>query len=87
MAVVLPARSDVLHRLARLPFAVRQTLLGLAYVLPPRRLPNLPPLCAVALRDLLFGTRHLPEADRALKRPDGLCGLAGRLARIHLPSN
>jgi leucyl/phenylalanyl-tRNA--protein transferase len=59
---------------------MRQTVLGLAYVLTPRRLPNLPPLCAVSVRDLLFGTRHLPEADRALKRPDGLCGLAGRLS-------
>jgi leucyl/phenylalanyl-tRNA--protein transferase len=80
MAVALPARSDVLHRLARLPFAVRQTLLGLGYLLTPRRLPNLLPLTAVAARDLFCGTRRLPEANWAVNRPDGLCGFAGHLS-------
>jgi leucyl/phenylalanyl-tRNA---protein transferase len=80
MAVTLPARRDVLHRLARLPFPVRQTLLGFAYLLTPRRLPNLLPLTAIAARDLLCGSKRLPEASWAIKRPDGLCGLAGHLS-------
>jgi leucyl/phenylalanyl-tRNA--protein transferase len=70
----------VLHGLARLPFSARQLLLGSAYLLTPRRLPNLLPLGAIALRDLVCGTKRLPEAEWALRRPDGLCGLAGRLS-------
>src|SRR5205823_4715402 len=66
--------------LARSPYAVRQSVLGAAYLAVPRRLPGLLPLLAVTLRDLPWvRSALLPDPKTALADPDGLCGLAGRI--------
>jgi len=62
--------------LAKCPFPVRQTLLGTAYCLVPRRLPGLLPMLGVTLRDLLCAREDLPDPRNALDDPDGLCGVA-----------
>jgi hypothetical protein len=62
--------------LAKCPFPVRQTLLGTAYCLVPRRLPGLLPMLGVTLRDLLSAREELPDPKSALDDPDGLCGVA-----------
>ena len=63
------------------PISLRQNILGAAYLLVPRRLPGLLPLTAVTLRDLPHIRRALlPDPQDALNDPDGLCGLAGRIA-------
>jgi len=62
--------------LAKCPFPVRQTLLGTAYCLVPRRLPGLLPMLGVTLRDLLSAREELPDPKTALDDPDGLCGVA-----------
>lgn len=60
---------------------MRQNILGAAYLLVPRRLAGLLPLTAVTLRDLPHIRRALlPYPQDALDDPDGLCGLAGRIA-------
>ena len=65
---------------AKAPLSVRQTLVGAAYVLVPRRLPGLLPMAAVTLRDLpRIGRPLVPDPAQALDNPDGLCGLAGRI--------
>ena len=73
-------RAGVLNALAAAPYPVRQAVLGSAYRLLPRRLPGLLPLLAMTARDLpRAGQALLPDPDNALDRPDGLCGLAGRI--------
>ena len=80
MALSLPNKTHLIDGLAKLPFPVRQHLFGTAYLLMPRRLPNLPSLLATTLGDLALGrTKAMPTADQARERPDGLCGVAGRL--------
>ncbi len=69
-------RAAITASLARCPYPVRQTLLGTAYRLVPRRLPGLLPLLGVTLRDLVISSERLPDPKRALNEPDGLCGLA-----------
>lgn len=61
--------------LAKCPYPVRQTVLGTAYALVPRRLPGLLPLIGVTLRDLA-APADMPDPCAALTQPDGLCGLA-----------
>jgi leucyl/phenylalanyl-tRNA--protein transferase len=66
--------------LAAAPYPVRQAVLGSAYRLLPRRLPDLLPLLAVTARDLpRAGQPLVPNPDNVLDRPDGLCGLAGSI--------
>lgn len=74
-------RRRILDALAAAPYPLRQAVLGTAYLLTPRRLPNLLPLAALTARDLVrHGRRRpLPDPREALARPDGLCGLTGRL--------
>ena len=80
MAPPMELRASVFDRLARSPFVVRQTLFGLGYILVPRRIPNLGPFAALALRDLLrVHHKALPRPEEALDRPDGLCGIARRV--------
>lgn len=69
-------RAAIAASLAKCPFPVRQTVLGAAYCLVPRRLPGLLPLLGVTARDLLASPASLPDPRRALDEPDGLCGLA-----------
>jgi leucyl/phenylalanyl-tRNA--protein transferase len=77
MAVSLPQWDFVHEGLARLPFSVRQTLLGLAYASLPRRLPGVLPAAVVVARDyVLSAPGRLPHARDALILPDGLCGVA-----------
>jgi leucyl/phenylalanyl-tRNA--protein transferase len=80
MALSLPNKTYFVDGLAKLPYPLRQNLFGLAYLLIPRRLPNLPPLLAATLADIALGrTRNMPTAAKARERPDGLCGVAGRM--------
>lgn len=80
MAMALPDKSRIFKGLAKLPFPVRQGLLGVLYMMVPRRRATLGPLLKVALRDLpRSGRPLLPDPSTALALPDGLCGLAGRL--------
>lgn len=73
-------RGAILDRLAQAPFLVRQLLLGTVFPLTPQRLPGLLPLLGVTLRDLpRIASALLPSPEQALKQPDGLCGLAGRV--------
>jgi leucyl/phenylalanyl-tRNA--protein transferase len=66
--------------IARAPYSIRQSVLGSAYRLAPRRLPGLLPLAAVTVRDLPhLGRPLVPDPALALDHPDGLCGLAGRI--------
>ena len=70
----------LVYLIAEAPYSVRQTVAGAAYLMVPRRLPGLLPLAAVTLRDLPYiGAALVPDPKRALARPDGLCGLAGRI--------
>ena len=85
MAISLLRKTQLIDGLAKLPFPVRQHLFGLGYMFLPRRLPNLPPFLAVVLSDLALGRiGRLPTADRARARPDGFCGIAGRLVLADL---
>ncbi len=61
--------ATLVGSLAKWPFPVRQTLLGTAYCLVPRRLPGLLPMLGVTLRDLL-SARELPDPRNALDDPD-----------------
>lgn len=76
----LTVKKWLLSRIADAPYAVRQTILGTAYLLAPRRLPGLIPLAATTLRDLprIHGGL-VPDLGAAAGNPDGLCGLAGRI--------
>ena len=80
MAASLGGGRTLADWVAKAPLSVRQTLVGAAYVLVPRRLPGLLPMAAVTLRDLPYIGRPLvPDPSKALDQPDGLCGLAGRI--------
>jgi leucyl/phenylalanyl-tRNA---protein transferase len=68
-------RAALTASLSRWPYPLRQTLLGTAYCLVPRRLPGLLPLIGVTLRGLTAPAR-LPDPKQALSEPDGLCGVA-----------
>lgn len=69
-------RAAIAARLAQCPHPFRQSVLGAAYLLVPRRLPGLLPLMGVTLRDLISPASGIPDPGRALAHPDGLCGLA-----------
>jgi leucyl/phenylalanyl-tRNA--protein transferase len=69
-------RAAITASLANCPYQVRQTVLGTAYLLVPRRLPGLLPLLGVTLRDFAAAGSRMPDPAQALARPDGLCGLA-----------
>jgi leucyl/phenylalanyl-tRNA--protein transferase len=69
-------RAAIAASLAKCPYPVRQTLLGTAYCLVPRRLPGLLPLLGLTLRDLVSSPADLPDPRNALDDPDGLCGVA-----------
>lgn len=85
MAMPFPSGHAVLDLVAKAPFVLRQALLGTAYLMVPRRLSGLLPLAAVTLRDLpRVGRALIPEPSDALERPDGLCGLAGRIGVAEL---
>jgi leucyl/phenylalanyl-tRNA--protein transferase len=76
----LRSGEPLIRLLAGMPYPLRQHALAAAYSMVPRRLPNLLPSLAVVLRDLpRTGRALLPDPARAMARPDGLCGLAGRL--------
>ena len=80
MALSFRRGHPLINFLAKTPYAVRQTVLGAAYVLVPRRLSGLLPLARVTLRDLPhIGKPMVPDVGQALDDPDGLCGLAGRI--------
>src|SRR5262249_44550575 len=80
MGLSLRGGHALLDLLALAPYPVRQTILGAAYVLVPRRLPGLLPLMAVTLRDLpRIAEALIPDPEDALEQPDGLCGLAGHI--------
>jgi leucyl/phenylalanyl-tRNA---protein transferase len=75
-----PTKDFVLRILSSAPYPVRQGVLGTAYLLAPRRLPNLPLLVLRGLRDIPRINRPLiPRPEDATKRPDGFCGLAGQI--------
>jgi len=80
MAISAGPRNRFLEIFSCAPYQVRQVMLGLGYSLVPRRIPNILPLAALFVRDLprSFGPL-LPHIHQARRRPDGLCGLAGRL--------
>jgi leucyl/phenylalanyl-tRNA--protein transferase len=69
-------RAAIAASLAQCPYPLRQSVLGAAYLLAPHRLPGLLPLIGVTLRDMLAPASYMPDPERALARPDGLCGLA-----------
>ena len=80
MAMALPDKSRIFNGLAKLPFPVRQSLLGTLYMMVPRRRAALAPLLKIALRDLpRSGRPLLPDPSTALVLPNGLCGLTGRI--------
>lgn len=80
MAISLTSRRHLSGLIAGAPYPLRQGLLGVAYLLVPRRLPGLLPLVGVTLRDLPRLNRALvPDPEDALDSPDGLVGLAGRI--------
>jgi len=73
-------KQQIMSRIAAAPYPVRQGLLGMGYLLVPRRLPGLLPLVRTTLRDLpKISSGLLPGPEQALANPDGLCGLAGRI--------
>ncbi len=68
----------ILDTLARAPYPIRQYVMGMAYLMMPRRLPGVLPLIATSLRDLpRIRQALLPSPQNALDNPDGLCGLTG----------
>lgn len=69
-------RAAIVASLAKCPYPLRQSVLAVAYLLVPRRLPGLLPLLGVTLRGLLVPATRMPDPAHALDRPDGLCGLA-----------
>jgi leucyl/phenylalanyl-tRNA---protein transferase len=69
-------RAAIVDSLAKFPYPVRQTLLGTAYCMVPRRLPGLLPMLGVTLRDLVSPPDGLPNPKGALANPDGLLGVA-----------
>jgi leucyl/phenylalanyl-tRNA--protein transferase len=69
-------RAALTASVAKWPYPVRQALLGTAYCLVPRRLPGLLPLIGTTMRDVLAPPAALPDPERALAQPDGLCGIA-----------
>jgi len=71
--------------LAKTPYPIRQSVLGSAYLLVPRRLPGLLPLAAITMRDLpSIGRPLVPDPALALDQPDGLCGLTGSIGVTEL---
>jgi leucyl/phenylalanyl-tRNA--protein transferase len=80
MAISTAPHLNLLRLIGEAPYAVRQGLLGVSYLLVPRRLPGLLPLTLRTLRDVPFiRTPLLPSPAEALASPDGLCGLTGRI--------
>ena len=78
--VELPADGRTATRFSETPGErARRVALGLAYALKPPRLSGFPALAAFTAGKLLTGDRALPFAQDALRNPDGLCGIAGRL--------
>ncbi len=85
MAISLPNRHDLSNLFSNAPYPLRQGVLGLAYLLVPRRLPGMLPLLGVTLRDLpQLGRALVPDPEGALDAPDGLCGLTGRIGVTEL---
>ena len=85
MAMTLGSEPRLAQLLRGTPYPVRQALLGTAYLLVPRRLPNLVPLALLTLRGLPTLRRpSLPDLARVLDRPDGLCGFAGPIGVAEL---
>ena len=72
---VLPRGHPLINLLAKTPYVVRQTVLGAAYVLVPRRLSGLLPLARVTLRDLpRIGEPLVPNVAQALDDPTACAG-------------
>lgn len=73
-----PCETHPTHRVPSPPAGgLRHLALGLAYALKPRRLGDVVPLSLALARDMIFQDSHdlLPTPARALKRPDGYCGI------------
>jgi leucyl/phenylalanyl-tRNA--protein transferase len=84
-AVSVPSLRGLSGMLAVAPYGVRQAVLGSAYRLMPRRLPGLPQMIGVVLRDLpRIGEPILPDPFTALDNPDGLCCLTGNIGTADL---
>ena len=86
MAISLPKKPQVRSKraifdaLSKLPFPLRQGVLGLGYAAVARRWAGFLPHAAILVRDLLKAWQPLlHDPAGALGVPDGLCGLAGRL--------
>ena len=57
-----------------------RNILGLAYAWQPKRIAGIPALLSFVARARLVGQTGLPDPEAALRRPDGLCGLAHDLS-------
>ena len=85
MALSFRRGHPLINLIGKTPYVVRQTVLGSAYLLMPRRLSGLLPLVRVTMRDLpRIGQRLIPDVAQALDDPDGLCGLAGKIGVAEL---
>lgn len=58
----------------------KRNILGLAYACHPKRIAAVPALLAFVARDWCVGPAGLPDPEKALARPDGLCGLVHDLS-------
>lgn len=76
--------AQKLERAERFRETLRQrltrNLLGLAYACQPRRIAAVPALVSFVARAWLVAPAGLPDPERALAKPDGLCGLAHDLS-------
>ena len=57
-----------------------RVVLAVAWALMPARAAGVPPLVGAWLRDLVSGSRELPDPQRALAAPPGFCGFAHDLS-------
>ncbi|MGQ4272755.1 leucyl/phenylalanyl-tRNA--protein transferase [Terrihabitans sp. B22-R8] len=58
----------------------RRVVLGFAYALKPSRIADIPGLLQISSTGLLRPGSALPDPHHALRRPEGLCGLAHDLS-------
>ena len=72
-------RRDLLFRETPLEILERWAL-GTAWVLKPHRIGGVPALARMWLQDLIAPVRGLPDPERALERPSGLCGIVHNLS-------
>jgi leucyl/phenylalanyl-tRNA--protein transferase len=79
-----PGRRELADLISRVPYSLRQQILGTAYALTPNRIAGLLPVALVTVRDLpRIGQALVPDRVRAFG-PRGVCGLAGQLGVAEL---